>query len=99
MLRFRPKVSKSYEFETTDVLYFYKFLDVIEHIAEIHIIDKYLGSTYDYHNIKFVCDPKTRLKTEYIFRRFVNLRKMYLLDQDTYQNRQLRYREENYEIF
>lgn len=98
MYRFRPGVSKTYEFETTNRLYFWKFQETLE-LFGITTFNSYLGSTYDYHDIKFCCEPKTRLRIEYIFRRSIGLKKLYLLDLDCYQNRDERYREENYAIF
>lgn len=98
MYRFRPGVSKNYEFETTDTLYFYRFQEILEHFGLLEI-DSYFGSTYDYHSLKFCCEPKIRLRIEYIFRRSIGLTKLYLLDLDCYQNRAKRYKEENYAIF
>ncbi len=98
MYRFRPGVSKTYDFETTNRLYYYKFRELLEKF-EILPTDCYLGSTYDYHSIRFCCEPNLRLRIEYIFRRSIGLKKLYLLDLDCYQNRAKRYKEENYAIF
>jgi len=98
MYRFRPGVSKTYEFETTNRLYFWKFQEILEKFGLL-ALDSYFGSTYDYHSIRFSCEPNLRLRMEYIFRRSMGLKKLYLLDLDRYQNRTQRYKEENYAIF
>ena len=96
---YRPYVSKTYEFETTDVLQYYRFIQVLK-MLDIGTLDVYEGSRfYDYHNVRFYCDKNRRLRAEYIFRRFMGLEVVYLLDLDTYQNRAERYREENYAIY
>ncbi len=98
MYRLRPGVSKSYDFETTDRLYYHRFQDILEKFGLL-VYDNYFGSTYDYHTIRFCCDLKTRVLVEYIFRRSIGLKRLYLLDLDCYQNRAKRYKEENYAIF
>ncbi len=98
MLRRRPMVSKTYDFETTDLLYFYKFIEVLE-LFNIIPLNKYSGSYYDYHEVRFCCDKQTRLRIEYIFRRLLNMRCLYLLDLDNYQNIAKRYMEEKYAIY
>ncbi len=98
MYRYRPFVSKTYDFETTSTLYFNLFTALLE-LFHLTSLERYYGSMYDYHTVRFCCDPDTRLRIEYIFRRAMGLKKLLLLDLDSYQDRAKRYREENYAIF
>jgi len=98
MLRRRPMVSKTYDFETNDKLYFCKFLDVMG-LYDVMPLDMYEGATYDVHWIRFCCDKQTRLKIEYIFRRLSGINSRYLLALDDYRNMAERFMEENYAIY
>ena len=95
----RPYASKTYEFETTDILMYHRFIQILK-MLDIGTLDVYEGSIfYDFHNIRFYCDKDKRLRAEYVFRRLMGLKMLYLLDLDTYQNRAERYREECYAIY
>ena len=96
MLR-KPINNKSYDFESPDEWFGYKFLSVLERL-DIYPAEHYLG--FDGAAIEFFTTKKKRLQAEYIFRRLVGLgRTEYLSDLDGYQDRQARYEEERYAIY
>ena len=90
--------SKIYEFEAIDPWTASKFEQLLIFsrisIVDKEIIDEYNGCSF----IKFLTTPERRIRTEYIFRRFLNLDRYYFMDLDKYQDNCRKLREDRYMI-
>lgn len=93
----RPFNSKVWDFETSDLWLYTKFLKILK-VFGITPLEEY-ECAYDTSSCRFCCTTKERLRIEYVFRRLIGLDRRYLIDLDSYQNRCELYREEKYAIY
>ena len=97
MLRKNP-CSKIYDFETFDDYIYNKFLLILE-LFDIIPLDTHDAIGDGSKTCKFCTTPHIRTQIECVLRRAIKLEPLYLLNQDSYQNRAVRYREERYAIY
>ena len=97
MLRRAPFHSKIYDFESPDMLIFHRFLKTLD-LFHITPLEEH-NETWDFCSCKFSATKEERLRIEYVFRRMISLDTRYLMDLESYQNRQERLWKEYYAIY
>lgn len=90
---------KMYEFESRDFYEAGIFLKILNNmnlqVVEEYVVPEYISNS----SIKFLATRAERIRAEYIFRRYCDLSRWYLLDLDGYQKNQWKFMENGYMIY